>query len=228
MGENMLSGIAANDIDRELLDRCVTAATEWLHSRTWRRFRGLRAVELRPCGDRNRSLGAWWAWSGWYPWRGNPNPAPVIEGNAQCGCSIIHEIQLPDDVQLVTSVKIDGAVFTDWRLDAGHRLVRTDDQAWPCCSDMEDPDTEDGTFSIHAIVGKELLEFCRLAASEFAAELYLGSKKPEACRTSARATSVVRQGVTYTTISGLTQDGRTASPRPTCSSTSSGRSGTGC
>lgn len=198
--------------DLELLDRSRRAATEFLHTRTWRRFRGLRLVELRPCCRCSfRSVGAWsvWPMNGAGYGRSSPDPAPIMQGPQPCGCSPILEIELPDDVREVVGVTINGAAFTDWRLDAGRMLTRTDRTPWPCCSNVELPDTELNTFSVDVVVGEETADLARLACAELASELFLATAKPTACSIPTKVSSVQTQGQTWTTIDQktLNEDG---------------------
>lgn len=206
-------GLKADDTDLRVLDDACTAATEWLHSRTWRRFRGYREVEIRPCCvHAYQRIRAWLAFPmimAAYTQRADANPAPILDGPAPCGCSPIAQIELPDDVRQVRKVLIDGTEFDGWRLDSGRRLTRTDNQAWPCCANMQLPETETNTFSVHAVVGEEPLQIARLAAIELSAQFYLAIKNPSKCRISARVTQVQRQGATYTRVdpSQLAKDG---------------------
>lgn len=202
----------AGTLNLELLDRQCAAATEYLHRRTWRRFKGLRAVELRPCCScayRFVPGRAVWPWQGSLgSWQMDVSPTiDLPDGLSPCGCGTLPEIQLPRDLQLVTEVRIDGAVFTDWRLDFGRRIVRTDGDLWPCCQQLELADTEDDTFSIRVIVGDRESELARDAAMELAAELYLAIADPSACRIPTRVKRVQTQGATYETAETTTVDG---------------------
>lgn len=199
-------------VDIEQLERSCTAATEYLHSRTYRRFKGLSVVELRPCCQcswaSTRGLGySWSSWPTWDGWSG-PDVVPVVEGAAGCGCSWLHEITLPDDMPddgiALLDVRIDGEVFTAWRLDPGRKLVRTDGEAWPCCQDLTLADSEVDTFSVHVVLGEEAFELARMAATELAVELYLSLADPSECRIPTKTTSIVRQGVTYTKVDTTT------------------------
>lgn len=200
--------------DGAWLERSCVAATEFLTTATFRRFRGLREVELRPCCTCSfQRMALWMAWpviSAAWVGRPSPDPVPVIEGVAPCGCSYSSEVVLPDDVALVTAVKIDGEVFTGWRLDSGKRLIRTDDLSWPCCSNVALPDTEDHTFSVHVVVGEEPMELAGMAAVELAAEFFLALADPSQCRLPTRVQNVTRQGVSWTKVdtTTLTKDGQ--------------------
>lgn len=202
-----LRAIADADLRLDLLDDAIIAATRYLHDKTHRRFRGLRSVELRPCCSCTfRHVGSWLPWRyGWHP----ESPAPPLEGVAPCGCSSIHEVELPPSTLFVMAVRVDGAVVAagDWRLDRGHRLVRTDGEPWPCCQDLERADTEEGTFSVGVVAGEAEHAMGRFAAVELAAELYLAMADPASCRIPTKVREVVRQGVTYRTIEPMTLEG---------------------
>lgn len=198
----------ATSIDQELLARACMAATEYLHSRTWRRFVGFRTVELRPCfGADWASLGfAWWlTWPFWQmgggwgaqPWGGDP--IPTLEGPAEPLGRAVPQIVLPGDVQQVTRVLIDGVALasTAWRLDSGRRLVRLDGSWWPTAQDLLKASTQADTFAVEVIVGERENELARLACMELTAELYLGIADPSSCRIPVKVTQVTRQGATY-------------------------------
>lgn len=197
LGEN-------NELDLDDVGRQCIAATEWLHSRTWRRFRGLRSVELRPCCQCARIspyalAGLLWPLMAY----SSGDSQPVYDGPASCGCSILHELTLPSDTQTVVGVTIDGAPFTDYRVD-GRRLLRTDDEPWPCCQRIDRVSTEDDTFAVNVVVGGEMFEVARTAAAELASEFYLAIADPASCRIPTRVNSVTRQGVVYTRVDTTT------------------------
>jgi len=185
----------------ELLERACMSATEFLHDRTFRRFRGLRETELRPCCHHVwRPLGELVAWL-----MGSGDP-PIIDEPAGCGCSRLQEFRLPSDVRLVSRVLIDGAVFTDWRLDYGRLLVRTDGDSWPCCQDMDAASSEADTFAVEAVVGERELELARLAAMELTPELYLAVGNPSECRIPTKVKEVNRQGSRYVQVEQASLD----------------------
>lgn len=203
----------AGTLDMDLLERSCVAATEWLNSRTWRRFRGLAVVELRPCCQCSWTPTSAFAWRAWElaPWRADP--LPLMDGARTCACSTVPMVSLPADMpdeQLaIVGVTIDGEPFTDWRLDPGRDLVRTDGKRWPCCQDLTKPSTEPSTFAVTVVVGEALYEMARMANTELACELYLGIGDPSQCRIPTKVRTVQRQGVTYSTVetSSLAKDG---------------------
>lgn len=104
-----------------------------------------------------------------------------------------HVIRLPrPDVTAVTTVTIDGAVFTSWRL-RGSWLRRTDHQPWPLGPDHT---------RIAYTFGKLAPPAGRLAAVTFAAELgkaFAG----KACSLPARVQSITRQGISVAVLDDM-------------------------
>ncbi len=211
--DTITKGKSDAPLNLELVQRSALSATEYLHSRTWRRFGSLVTAELRPCcscgaspifglpGLSGPAL-AWLAWPMASYLRGDP--LPIIDGPASCACHRVSEVLLPADTQAVLSVMIDGAPFSAYRLDSGRRLIRTDGDHWPCCSRIDLPDSQDDTFSVHIVAGREEPELARLACSELASELYLGIADPSACRIPTRVKTVQRAGSTYTVVDQTT------------------------
>lgn len=187
-----------------LVEACI-GATEFLHSRTWHRFTGTRDVEMRPCCEHR-----------WYPpgstttWRSplmlaaSGDAWPILQDAAECGCTYMTTMVLPSDVRAVNRVMLDGELFTDWRIDNGRLLVRTDGEGWPYCSDVISPDTEPDTWSLHVTVGEEPITLARMAARELAGELFLADADPSSCRIPTRISTVNRQGATYTRVDTTT------------------------
>lgn len=103
-----------------------------------------------------------------------------------------HRVRLPrPDVTAVTTVTIDGAVNTAWRL-AGVWLVRTDQQGWPLAN----------TTLVTYAFGRPVPAGGRLACLTLADELgkaFAG----KACALPARVTSVTRQGISFAALESL-------------------------
>lgn len=190
--------VEKSQVKDDKLEQACRAATEWLHSRTSRRFRGLRVVELRPCCQHAvpRPGVLWW------PQQGTNSLQPIMDGPASCGCSG-SGVELPTDVRVIRSVTIDGAPFTDWR-SAGRYLYRTDDENWPLCQRLDLDSSEDDTFAVSAVVGGDGTEIARMAAIDLAGELYLGLFDPAKTRTPVRMSQMTRQGATYMRVDTTT------------------------
>ena len=71
----------------------------------------------------------------------------------------------------VTSVKINGVPFTDFRVDDYSRLVRIDGEAWPTCNNLGIGDTCDEEIEVTYQYGIEPPIEARMAAAEYACEL---------------------------------------------------------
>lgn len=119
------------------------------------------------------------AWSAGWPWSSG--------GWSRRG----RVLNLGQQVAEVTEVTVDGATFTDWRLEDSLRLVRTDGHSWPRTTRTEADLTE---FVVEVVAGLTVPDLGRLAAAELACEV-LRSLSGEDCRLPANVTSIIRQGV---------------------------------
>lgn len=186
-------------IDPNALDDAMQMATDVLFNLTGRRWPGECIDVIRPQAqyraDDHRS---------WWP----PNaPAAPAWGWCSChrgresGCSWMSEIKLPGHPVSSVSVLLDGAVFTDWRLDDRRYLVRTDGEGWPCCQDMDaDPASDENTFEITYVYGKPPPLGGVRAAATLGCQYALACE-PEAvrdgrCRLPKNIASVSRAGTT--------------------------------
>lgn len=198
----------ARTIDMGELERCCFAATEWLQSRTKGRFKGLHIATLRPCCACHASVQAWSQMWAWVAWGAHGDVSHVDDWPTTCSCHILPEVRLPgsmpNDPAAVLAVTIDGVSFTDWRLDPGRLLVRTDGERWPCCQDMTLDATETNTFAVTCVLGDATFEVARLAAIDLASEFYLYQSDPSQCRIPTKVTTVTRQGSTYQTVNTAT------------------------
>jgi hypothetical protein len=109
-----------------------------------------------------------------------------------CTCRLAGSILLPVDHPISATVRIDGAVVTDFRLE-GRSLWR---RSWPCCQDLSLPDTQPGTWSVTVVHGLDPPVSGKLAASALAAELVRACQASKSCRLPLGISSAVRQGVT--------------------------------
>src|SRR5690606_41312233 len=80
------------------------------------------------------------------------------------------------------------------RGDNGIRLVPTDGQAWPICQDMDDPDSEDGTFAVTYLRGHEVDGTGAFAAGLLARE-FAKACMGEGCSLPPGVVGVVANGV---------------------------------
>lgn len=150
--------------------------------------------------------------------------ATVVRPNRlvqECGCSpgvgcgcCSGELVLAAPVVAVTSVKVDGAVLdpSAYLLVDDRRLVRLNGQAWPCCQDLTRPTTQVGTFEVSYSWGKPSADWsvAKVAARELGCELAKAAAGV-ACNLPKRATSVSRQGVSFSLpdLMEFLGDGRT-------------------
>jgi hypothetical protein len=182
----------------------LSTATDILWSATGRRWRGAEQTEtvaLRAAPPRAGEgswpysetwgqcpcyLGVGYGSTGWVPqWRLNwiRHTEPVA-------------VRFPrSDVTGITTVLLDGGVFTGWALD-GSWLARTDGRTWPVCGDRTSVTYTFGRPPPIAGVGA-----CVTLAVELAR--YASPDPDEACQLPRRLTSVTRQGISFAAIDDL-------------------------
>lgn len=183
----------------------LQAATEVLWVRSGRQF-GTRQVTVRPCvGDGCSS----WAmprfghgWPGTGAW-----PSCSCVGRHDCGAG-------PSEISLgigpllnVQQVKVDGEVIADADREVQEETwlvyladpVTGNPRAWPTRQRLDVADTEEGTFSVTALVGVPVPELGRMATVELACSL-AGIVAGDDC-SPANATAMVKDGVSYDLIS---------------------------
>jgi hypothetical protein len=105
-------------------------------------------------------------------------------------------VRLPrSDVTAVTEVLLDGAPFTDWRLD-GSWLARTDGLTWPVCRDR---------VSVSYQFGRPPPDGGRVACITLATELgrFASPEPDQPCQLPRRLASVTRQGLTYAALDDM-------------------------
>lgn len=110
-----------------------------------------------------------------------------------CGCNMLHAITVPGPVAEVTTVKIDGASVTDYKVQ-GNTLYRND--PWPMCQNMMEPDTAPGTYSITYKRGLAVPEGGQMAAGILAEEFSKAACGDKTCQLPKRLQSITRQDVT--------------------------------
>lgn len=175
-------------------------------------------TRVRPCAS-PCSSSPWggYAWSGiewlvsasWGPGGliANPEPLPVSRG---CGCRPLSRVLLSGRVRDVLEVTVDGAVVdpATYRLDEKRWLTRIPDPAdlgtrlfWPSCQDMEQAETEDGTFSVLYTYGVAPPLPAKYAAKELACAIFQtcqseGGANSDDCPLPNNVTRIQRQGIT--------------------------------
>lgn len=209
-------------VDAPIVANMLDVASELLYIWTGKMFTGGCELIVRPCAQSdpsaplitpvNYSLSTWVTTS--RLWGG----ACSCNRTSRCGCSRLHEIRLSYSyIQEVTEVKVDGVILPtdEYRLDDDHWLIRLPDSdginvGWPCCQNLELPDTEDDTFSVELTVGLNPPRSGTLAAAILAYNL-IQACVGGSCALPARATSIARQGVSFdvATIGALLDNRRT-------------------
>lgn len=188
--------------DYSIFDSSVSEASQVLFELSGRRFLGECQKTVRPCSQRycgfqvlSRGHVIGWddrQWS-WADTRG-------------CGCHPLSTVLLSGyPVREITQVKINGDVVDSatYRLDERRYLTRVRDPLepdvalyWPSCQWLDLPDTEDGTFSVTYTYGINPPLLGKLAAAEFACELYKSCIDGVGdCALPTGTTRVIRQGV---------------------------------
>lgn len=192
-----------DDIDPVVKVRAEALATSALRSLTAYQVGGC-PIQVRPC-----SLGCGQR-SGYQVWpiTGEPGTGPFISTSGRwvngcgcgtaCSCTTLSEVILPGPVGRIDEVLLDGVVLasTDYRVDDGNRLVRTDGDVWPVCQDMGAPVGDDGTFAVTYLRGIPVDGQASYVAGVLAYEFAKacgGSK----CGLPKNITQVARAGVTY-------------------------------
>lgn len=114
---------------------------------------------------------------------------------AGCSCTPMRNVTLPGKVAEVTQVMLDGGVLppTDYRLDNGNELVRTDGLDWPTCQDMRLRDDAPGAFAVTYVPGVKPDAAGLWAVGVLACE-FAKACSGEKCRLPASVTTVTRQG----------------------------------
>lgn len=183
-------------------------------------------ITVRPCaqkvGPTYRTYGVWS--DGYYDSAMGPTWMPYVDASGSwrncgcsgaCSCAPSSEIWLPGPVTSIVSVKVGNAVVpaSDYRVDIRrglYWLVGENGRVWPDCQNLDQPDTGPSSFVVTYTRGKvlptEAPALNGLLACEFAK---LCTNTP--CRLSQAATSISRDGVTYTitTAEDMIKGGRT-------------------
>lgn len=187
-------------IDPAIQDAGKEYAALILWAATGRQF-GLCPVTVRPCGMKACNDGLidfyGYDWSGgtWVPyvWNGTWYNCACV---GLCCCDPRCQVRLMGPVDSVTVVTIGGVAVdpATYRVDDNHWLVRTSNDCWPVCADM---DTDDGpnVFEVTYVRGTPVPSVLLRAAATLACEWAKACTGSEGCRLSNRVTSIARQGI---------------------------------
>jgi len=116
-------------------------------------------------------------------------------------CNRVETVPLIWPVVSIGSVKVNGAVVTDWFLLDDGLLRRApnppDGCGWPAQQRLDLPDTEDDTFSVTYTHGIPIPEWAKDACMELACALLEGTLTGRCSRLPEGMTTLSRQGVSY-------------------------------
>lgn len=192
----------------EVTGYALDSATSILWALSGRQF-GTCPVVLRPC--RENCYQSWpTAHPLTYPWSsygGSPSNwdasywfgAGCGTCTGGCSCGEVPEVRLPSPAADVTAVKVDGVLLPSsaYRLDNARILVRTDGHRWPRCNNLALDDTQPGTWSVAADIGKAVPVAGQLAVGQLACQI-MRAYRGEDCTLPMQVKELVRQGVTVT------------------------------
>lgn len=188
------SGCEAGTVTAEEVAEIITAASEFVFLKTGQQFHGSCYDTVRPCACGSGSCGTVTPIhtpAGWL------NVCGGCGFDRYCNCAG-NAILLPQrPVSSIASVMLDGALFTEWRLDSPGWLIRTDGAAWPCCQDIRLATTEPNTWEISYFWGVEPPAMILRAARTLASELVKGCAGDAHCRIPVGAVQITRRGVNY-------------------------------
>lgn len=173
-------------------EQIITTASQILYLLSGQQFPGECTDTVRPCNC--------------FGCAGLPVPVRYGSGwqNVYCGACGGYcgaggaAILLPKrPVHADPTVTIDGAAFTDHRIDSPGWLVRTDGGTWPTCQNITLASGETGTWEVEYTYGKNPPEALKFAAMILSSELVKACQGDSTCRIPAGAVTVQRQGVSY-------------------------------
>lgn len=178
------------------IDLRIQEASELLYMLSGQQFPGECEETIIPCSYRASRQGV--PNAGVYPSSSDRLRAMSLSvtcschTSASCTCTHVSTILLPRSPIIdVTEVTIDGDPFTDFEL-RGRELLRTDDEAWPCCP-------EDEEVTITYSYGRNPPVTGVRAAAVLACELWLSCSSDEnlagQCRLPRNISALTRQGV---------------------------------
>jgi len=203
--------------DPGLQANAIAWATEILFSLSGRQY-GVCPVTVRPCqrfvGQTYRTYGVWTDSSfaagvgpNWIPYIGVDGAWRNCGCAGMCRCAPTSEVWLPGPVNGVSEVRINNVIVPaeNYRVDVandGHFwLVAENGVVWPECQSFDEPAAgTDNTFTVTYGRGREVPAAGKLAAGALACE-YAKLCRGDDCVLSPQATSITRDGVTYTIVS---------------------------
>jgi len=204
-------------LDTALRERAETLAWSTLRALTGGQIGGCPVI-VRPCLGKPCDACSW-GWPG-EPWHGSGRwVRPFIHdgdwhnsicGGPRCSCTELCEIVLPGPVAALIEVSLDGVEMPlgDFRVDNGHRIVRSDGECWPSCQDLTLPLGQPGTLGITYVPGIVPDDAGLWAAGVLACE-FAKACTGGRCRLPSSVTAVARQGVTFEISGGMFPGGLT-------------------
>ncbi|HEY6415792.1 MAG TPA: hypothetical protein VIX41_06130, partial [Acidimicrobiales bacterium] len=128
-------------------------------------------------------------------------------GAPGCWCERVCEVVMPGPVAMITEVWQDGVSLElgGFRVDNGHRIVRTDGACFPACQNLDRPLSAGCTFGIAYVPGIVPSSAGLWAAGVLACE-YAKACAGAKCRLPSNVTTIARQGVSMTMGTGLFPD----------------------
>lgn len=205
----------------EVTGSAAAFATEVVWALSGQQF-GFCTVTLRPC--RRDCFDSAWPFEIAVPgFPGSGFVTPLLHNgqwfnivcdqcSGTCSCTEVSEVLLPASASEIVEVKVDGVTLPSsaYRLDDYRILVRIDGDRWPLCNDLNEADTEIGTWSVTAKYGRQIPQGGEWAVGELACE-FLRAIKGEDCRLPRNVTQIARQGVTitYPDVGKIFSNGRT-------------------
>lgn len=197
-------GTRYDSLDSYTLTDAVVVATDLLYVLTGRRWPGVCGpVTVRPCAQSaySRNTRGWAYDQSW--------GVCGCGSLDTCGCGSRSRVGLGAyPIIEVSQVKVDGEVVAPsaYRLDAdgvagGWRwLVRIDDDGWPCCQDLDEPLTEDGTFGVTFTYGQAPPAGGVMAAAELAGEIARHWHDLDDCSIGPGVRQFTRQGMSVDVV----------------------------
>lgn len=191
----------------EITGTMLGIATEILWAKSGRQFDQCTTT-LRPCRkdcwggswpfyDRWNEFGRSWPYP--YNWAGQWFNLGCGGCPGSCSCSILYEAKLPQPINRVVEIIVDGAIMPtgSYKVYDFQTLIRTDGQAWPMCNDLNKNTNQTGTWAVTVSLGTPVPPAGKLAVGELTAEL-VRACTGQSCKLPSPVQQIVRQGVSMT------------------------------